>query len=111
MIKLDLDLGLSKTTNNDIDAPSPAELTDEIKEFRRKNKEFSATSDHETYIVLCFSCKEDKETFCEETGIVEHTLVDGYEFAKSIGKKPQKPGFKLHKPLHLLRSKATKTDR
>lgn len=80
------------------------ELTDDIKEIRRKNREFQVTSDHETYIVLCFSCKEDKEQFQDETGITEHTFVDGYEFAKSINVKPTKPRFKLPRPLHELKS-------
>ena len=75
------------------------ELTDEIKTFRQKNKEFAATNEHETYLIVTFSCKKDKETFCEEVGITEHTLVDGYELARSLKINPKKPLFKLPRPL------------
>lgn len=35
------------------------ELTDEIRSFRQKKKEFEATNDHETYVIVTFSTKED----------------------------------------------------
>lgn len=77
------------------------ELSDEIISFRKKNKEFQATNEHETYLIICFSCKEDKISFAKDCGVIDHTLVDGYEFAKKIGKKPVKPSFKLAKPLSI----------
>ena len=77
----------------------PKELTEEIKSFRQKNKEFAATNEHETYLIICFSCKDDKDIFCDEVGIAEHTLVDGYELARALKVKPKKPSFKLHAPL------------
>lgn len=78
---------------------APKELTDEIKSFRQKNKEFAATNEHETYLIISFSSKQDKETFCDEIGITEHTLVDGYELARALKVEPQKPSFKLAKPI------------
>jgi hypothetical protein len=78
---------------------APKELTDEIKSFRQKNKEFAATNEHETYLIVSFSCKDDKEKFCEELGITEHTIVDGYELARSLKIEPKKPSFKLAKPI------------
>lgn len=77
----------------------PKELTEEIKSFRKKNKEFQATNEHETYLIVCFSCKQDKEVFCENAGITEHTLIDGYELARSMKIEPAKPSFELHKPI------------
>jgi len=94
-MSLDFNFNLGGTTNKN----APKELTEEIKSFRQKNKEFAATNEHETYLILVFSCKDDKQIFCDETGITEHTIVDGYEFAQSIGKKPVKPSFKLVKPI------------
>jgi hypothetical protein len=78
---------------------APTELTDEIKSFRQKNKEFAATNEHETYLIISFSCKKDKEIFCDEVGITEHTLVDGYELARALKVEPKKPSFKLPKPI------------
>lgn len=80
-------------------AIEPKELTEEIKSFRQKNKEFAATNEHETYLIITFSCKDDKEKFCDEVGITEHTLVDGYELARALKVEPKKPSFKLHDPL------------
>ncbi len=77
-----------------------AELTDEIKSFRQKNKEFQATNEHETYLIVTFSCKADKELFCDNAGITEHTIVDGYELARAMKIEPAKPSFKLHKPIN-----------
>ena len=79
---------------------TPKELTDEIREFRQKNKEFQATNDHETYLVVVFSTKEDKEEFLKGCDIDEHTLIDGYALAKSVGKQPVKPKYLLKKPLN-----------
>lgn len=77
------------------------ELTDEIREFRESAKILKAMNDHETYLVVVFSRKEDKLTFCDEVGIVEHTFVDGYELAKALKVEPKKPSIKLPKPLSL----------
>ena len=79
---------------------TPKELTDEIREFRQKNKEFQATNDHETYLVVVFSTKEDKEEFLKGCDIDEHTLIDGYTLAKAVGKQPVKPKYLLKKPLN-----------
>lgn len=79
---------------------TPKELTDEIREFRQKNKEFQATNDHETYLVVVFSTKEDKEEFLKGCDIDEHTLIDGYALAKAVGKQPVKPKYLLKKPLN-----------
>lgn len=75
------------------------ELTDEIKQFRAKKKEFDATNDHQTYLVVVFSTKEDKELFKNSVGIADHTFVDGYQLAELIGHQPQKPKFKLAKTI------------
>jgi hypothetical protein len=79
-------------------APSAKELTDEIKAFRQKNKEFSATNDHEFYWIVSFSCKQDKEAAGKALGISDHTLVDGYELMKRAGLKPDRPSFELREP-------------
>ena len=75
------------------------ELTDEIKSLRQSKHEFEATNDHQTYLVVCFSTKEDKEEFCKNVNIQEHTYVDGYKLANDLGVSPNKPKFKLKKPL------------
>jgi len=76
------------------------ELSEEIKSFRKKNKEFQATNDHETYLIVCFSCKDDKKEFLKNVGLEKsHTLIDGYEMAKNINLKPDRPSFKLSEPL------------
>ena len=81
-------------------APTPKELTDEIKSFRQKNKEFQATNDHEFYLVVAFSCKEDKRVFLKNVGLEkEHTFIDGYELSRNINCEPAKPSFKLRGPL------------
>lgn len=75
------------------------ELTDEIKQFREKQKEFDATNDHQYYFIVAFSTKEDKAKFMTECGLMSaETIVDGYQFARKIGKEPQKPKFKLKPP-------------
>ena len=84
------------------------ELTEDIRQVRETNKRFEATNDHETYLVVCFSCKEDKVVFCEELGITEHTYVDGYELARRVDVEPKKPRFKLHDPFIVPKSRKTK---
>lgn len=75
------------------------ELTDEIRAFRDKQKEFDATNDHQTYAIVVFSTKEDKKTFLAECGLnPEHTLINGYEMAIKLNKQPHKPAFKLKPP-------------
>lgn len=81
-------------------APSAVELTDEIKSFRQKNKEFQSTNDHETYLIVCFSTKEDKKTFLKNSMLEgKHTLIDGYELARNLDCEPRKPGFELREPI------------
>lgn len=92
-------LNFNFNLNSKEDSVEPKELTEEIKSFRQKNKEFAATNEHETYLIVTFSCKKDKETFCDNIGITEHTLVDGYELARALKVEPKKPSFKLAKPL------------
>jgi hypothetical protein len=46
-----------------------------------------------------FSTKEDKDEFSKNVGITEHTMVDGYQFAKSLQVEPQKPKFKMRAPM------------
>lgn len=77
------------------------ELSDEIREFRQKNKEFQATNETETYIVLCFSTIADKREFVQNVlHKKDATYIDGYKFAQAIGKLPDKPSIKLPKPLN-----------
>lgn len=77
------------------------ELTDEIKQFRQKNKEFQATNETETFVVLCFSTISDKNEFVQNVlNKKDVTYIDGYKFAKAIGKLPDKPSIKLPKPLN-----------
>lgn len=77
----------------------PKELTDEIRAFREKQKEFDATNDHQTYAIVVFSTKEDKELFLKECQMpFTDTIVDGYKLAKKLGKSPQVPKFKLKPP-------------
>lgn len=77
-----------------------AELTDEIRELRRKNKEFAATNEHDTYLIVSFSTRADRLAFLESTGLShEHTLIDGYELARNVGHQPTAPSFELKKPI------------
>jgi hypothetical protein len=86
-----------------VEAPltNPAkELTDEIRDLRRKNKEFAATNEHDTYLVVSFSTKADRLAFLESVGLShEHTMIDGYELARNVGHTPTKPSFELKKPI------------
>lgn len=83
----------------DASAPSAVELTDEIRSFRQKNKEFEATNDHETYLVVVFSCKEDRKEFLKCVKMDGHTLIDGYELAGNLNLNPSRPSVKLADPL------------
>lgn len=75
------------------------ELTEEIRQFREKQKEFEATNDHQFYFVVAFSTKEDKDKFMQQCGLMSaQTVIDGYEMARKLGKEPQKPKFKLKPP-------------
>ena len=103
-IDLDFDIDAKDQAIGDMQGneapPSANELTDEIKSFRQKNKEFQATNDHETYLIVCFSCKEDKKKFLNSVELAgKNTLVDGYELANKIGREPQAPAYKLRAPL------------
>lgn len=81
--------------------PIQIELTEEIKEFRIQKKEFNATNETETFVVLCFSTIADRKEFMQNVlpKKIDEFYIDGYEFAKSIGKMPDRPKFKLKKPL------------
>lgn len=82
-----------------IDEPA-RELTDEIRSLRAKNKEFAATNEHDTYLVVSFSTRADRIAFLEAVGLQdEHTLIDGYALAKATGKGPTRPSFKLKAPI------------
>lgn len=74
-------------------------LNDEIKSVRDKNETFKQETNCENYLILVFSTKEDKEEFSKNVGITEHTMVDGYSFAKSLNVEPQKPKFKMRAPM------------
>jgi len=112
-VNLDIDLDLDIDLSSDFDSKkedgkeedeSPLEnpqkeLTEEIRSFRAKAKEFQATNDHETYLVVVFSTKEDRKEFLQNVNLSdEHTLIDGYELAKKLSLQPDKPKFKLKKP-------------
>lgn len=76
------------------------ELTAEIISFREKNKQFQATNEHDTYLILSFSTKDDKEEFLENINMEsKHTIINGYKLAARFGIAPSKPKFKLAKPL------------
>lgn len=95
----DFDFDFDFDNTDKVSPNAPAELTDEIRALRQRNKEFAATNEHETYIILSFSCKDDKIKFTESIGIDEHTIIDGYAFAKKFNVEPQKPTFALHPPM------------
>lgn len=78
------------------------ELPENIKLIREKNKEFQATNDHEFYLIVAFSSKEDKKLFLSNLDLEEniHTFVDGYELASKVNLKPNKPSYKLKKPIN-----------
>lgn len=90
---------------NDDNVPtSIKELSDEIKDFREKQKEFQATNDHQTYLVVVFSTESDKTSFLYNSGLEsnEGTLVDGYELSRLLDIEPKNPKFKLKPPLSRL---------
>jgi len=94
----EFDIDESNDADDVLENPSK-ELTDEIRAFRQKAKEFDATNEHETYVVVCFSTKADKNRFLDATNLSDkHTLIDGYELARNLNIEPQKPQFKLRKP-------------
>jgi hypothetical protein len=76
------------------------ELSDEIKEIRRKNIDFQATNETDTYCVLVFSCAKDRNEFVLNVLNKKETFIDGYEFARRIGGSPVKPSVKLPEPLN-----------
>lgn len=76
------------------------ELTDEIKAFREKNKAFQATNESDTYCVLVFSCADDRNEFMRNVHIKKGIFTDGYKIAELMGVSPQKPKYKLPKPLN-----------
>lgn len=90
-----------------LDEPSK-ELTDEIKSFRQRNKEFAATNEHQTYAILCFSCKADLYAFLDNVGLPRETLLDGYLMAKLMNVQPQKPSLKLAEPIKAKKKKVDK---
>jgi len=102
-IKMDnlLDPEESPPSENEKPLKNPEkELSDEIKSFRKKNEEFQATNDHETYLIVCFSTKKDKDIFLREIKMEnEHTIVDGYNMARNLKLNPKTPTIKLKQPL------------
>lgn len=74
-------------------------LTEEIKSVRDKNETFKQEINCENYLILVFSTKEDKEEFSKNVSITDHTVVDGYSFAKTLNVEPQKPKFKMRGPM------------
>lgn len=78
-------------------------LSDDIKSLREKNKQFQATNDKQTYLIVVFSTNEDKSEFLRNVNIEDYknhtTMVDGYKLAKNIGIEPKKPKFKLARPI------------
>lgn len=98
----DLNNDIASAAEEKLPPPSPKELTDEIKSFRQKAKEFQATNDHETYLIIVFSCKADKNEFLKSAKIEKaHTLVDGYELARNMKINPIRPSLKLKEPLSI----------
>lgn len=82
------------------------ELSEEILAIRQKAKDFQVTNDHETYLVVCFSSKEDKQAFINNVGLGdEHTIVDGYKLARILKIQPVCPTIKLAKPLSSIKNK------
>lgn len=75
------------------------DLKDEIRRFRKKNYEFQATNDKETYLTIVFSTKEDKLEFLRNVGIKAHTIVNGYELTEKLNINPERPSVKLAPPL------------
>jgi hypothetical protein len=74
---------------------SPKEYTDEILAIKKQQHVFDATNDHENYLVVVFSCKEDLKLFQKNAKIEENTFIDGYELAKKMNVEPKKPAIKL----------------
>jgi len=78
------------------------DLTDEIRELRQRQKEFNATNEHDTYLIVVFSTSADRQEFLEQVNMrEEHTFIDGYRLSRSIGRGPKKPAFKLQAPLNV----------
>lgn len=97
--------GFSKNSFTPVDsggdplANPERELSDEIKSFREKKRAFDATNDHQSYLIVMFSTKDDKNAFLTNTGLlIDSTMVDGYELARHVNLKPDKPSLKLPKP-------------
>lgn len=86
----------------DEDIDIEKELSEEIKGIREKQKIFQATNESDTYLVLVFSCKADKDTFLQNLHLKrqEHTYLDGYEVARNFEIEPKLPTLKLPKPLN-----------
>lgn len=74
-------------------------LNDEIKTVKDRNETFKQETNCENYLILVFSTKEDKEEFSKNVGIKEHTMVDGYQFAKNLNVEPKRPKFKMRAPM------------
>jgi len=53
------------------------DLTDEIRELRQRQKEFNATNEHDTYLIVVFSTSADRQEFLEQVNMrEEHTVID-----------------------------------
>lgn len=92
----------NKSKKNEKEKKEKRELPDNIKLIREKNKEFQATNDHEFYLIVAFSNKQDKDLFISNLDLDEniHTFVDGYELASKLNLKPNKPSYKLKPPIN-----------
>lgn len=96
--KININTGAKK---QDVLINAEQQLSDEIRAFRLQKEKLDAMNDHQTYLVIVFSCKNDKQEFADNLGICENTFVDGYELAKELKITPQKPSVKLPKPLSM----------
>jgi hypothetical protein len=90
--KLDMSDG---EADEEFEPVSPKELTDEIMDIKRQQHAFNATNDHQNYLVVVFSCKEDLQEFQANSKLEGNTFIDGYELARKMNVAPKKPSLKL----------------
>ena len=75
---------------------SIADTNESIRKMRDKFKDFATTNDKDTYVILQFSCKDDKYMFCNSVGQYDKaTFIDGYEVAERFKIAPSRPKKKL----------------
>lgn len=92
---------IDETDDEPLENPEK-ELTEEIKSFRDKQKEFAATNDHQTYLIVVFSTKDDRNDFLKNSNLQSSndTFINGYELAALTNIEPKKPAIKLPAPIH-----------